>query len=300
MATELKCQSCHKMRAGRFTRKKTDTNLDFPRWYCWTCLKAGQGRDETEETVAPAKDVAVLPAGRAQTELTVARVQVEATLSTIQKEVAELKVFDAQSYLYADNLLGRIRANRSVWGKVWARIQEKSIRPIREGLEELYALNRDVDVPQEKMEDIVKARMKFYKQEELKQINAEKLRKQLESQRLLDEAQAKQVAAARAQTPQMRGRLQAQAERATEQAVAVVEREVAEPVTGESSSTRPKKAWRIKNMREFCAAIGDGTLPEDCVTTLNPIMNQYFKHDPEGMQVWPGVEVYDDVQIVGR
>lgn len=302
MGAELKCEGCKRLKPGRFTRKKTDTNLDLPRWYCWNCLHAGQGRDETEETMPPkpVQDATVLPAGRASQELIQTKSEVMAQLPTIQTEVAQLRVVDAESYIVADGLLGRIRANRSIWGKVWARIQEKSIKPIREGLEELYSLNRDVDVPMEKLEERVKLQMKAYKIEEVRQIQARKDEQLREEARLKREAEEKAAAANRATTAQMRGKLAAASERLAQQAAAVAVEEAPAPVQGSSSGTRPKKKWRIKDMRKFCAAIGDGTLPDDCVAPLNLIMNQYFKDDPVGMAVWPGVEVYDDVQIVGR
>lgn len=307
MAETLKCKLCNKTKPGRFTRRKTDTKLDFPNWYCYHCVKLGEGRDEEapeEPQMAPAKETVlvgeVLPVGRGQAELVKTKGQVIRLLPTLETEVKELSITNAEGYGYADALLGRVRGARAVWAPVWKRIQEKTIAPIREGLEELYSLNREVDGPLDKLEAAVKVKMKAFKVEEQRQIQVEKDKQEREARRLRLEAEEKERAAARAATPQMRGKLTAAAAQLSQKAAEVALQDAPEPTKGESSSDRKKPAWRIKDRLAFFAAIGDGTLPEDCAGPIVVIMNQYFKADPEGMKVWPGVEVYDDIQIVGR
>lgn len=243
----------------------------------------------------------VVPVMKGKAELVKTQQEVLTLGSEIKKDALTVQSIKTEvAYLKADAILGRIRLARKTWGVVWDRIQEKSIKPIREGLEELYTLNRSVDGPMELMETTIKKEMKAFKVRELEAINEARRKQEQETARLQREAEEKERQAAAARTPQMKGKLVAAAQKLTAQAD--MARETAPPmaVQGGSSSTRSKKAWRVDDMATFIAAVADGTLPEDALMVCKTAMDQYFKDDPEGMTVWPGVVVYDDVQIVGR
>lgn len=309
MADTYRCVLCKKTKTGRFTRRRDaasggwDQGMQLPAWYCWVCLPAGQGRDEGDETVAQKKAtvIDVVPEVKGKAELVKTQQEVLTTGAEIKLEALEVRSIKTEvDYIKADAVLGKIRLARKTWGVVWDRILEKSIKPIREGLDELYALNRGVDGPLDLMETTIKQEMKAFKVRELEAINAAKRKQEQEAARLQREAEEKERQAAAARTPQMRGKLTAAAEKLTTQAEAVKETPLRMAVQTASSSTRSKKAWRVDDMAKFIAAVADGTLPEDALMVCKTSMDQYFKNDPEGMEVWPGVTVYDDVQIVGR
>lgn len=294
-ATTAECISCHKKRPGRYTRHRDTTKQAPPYWYCYACLPAGQGKDESDETVGPPKKLpATLTAEPKE------KGELMVLIPTLSTEVAELAVTTAEEYAYADSLLGRVQAARKTWAPIWGRIMEKSVKPIREGLEGLYQMNRDVDGPLEKLELAVKRPMKLFKENEARQIAEEQRRKDREQQRLIDEAEAKRRAAERAATPQMKGRLLAQAERQEEQAEVVERQEVAAPVQGDSSGTRKKRAVRVKELHAMLKGICDGYVPDDCITVNQVKLNAYFREHGEDMGLWPGLETFDDIQIVGR
>lgn len=194
-----------------------------------------------------------------------------------------------EEYHAADALKLRIRNARKTWG---ARL-ERIIRPSRQVLDELYELNRDGDRPLGALEDKVTDAMKAFKLRELQA--AREVEK--ERERLKAEADAKLRAAEAARTPQMKGKLQTQAARVQQQAETI---QAPQPVFAEHSSVRPVKKVRVVNIIHFCQGIVDGYVPTDCIEVLQGKLNQALKDDPEGMAAWPGVEVYDDVQIVGR
>jgi uncharacterized membrane protein YqiK len=231
-----------------------------------------------------------------------ARKEGQALMQAIHPEVQELTVRTDDDYLVADAILGRIKKAR----KTWTDRMEKVIRPIRQGLDELYALNRDVDKPLADLEEGVKGKMKAFKLEEARLLREADERKRQEEDRLRREAEEAQRKAEAAKTPQLRGRLEAQATRLVAQAEVVSQQDTPEPIRGTSSTTRPQKRVRIKDLVHFLQGIVDGYVPEDCVNNprvldaMQPTLNNYFKDDPVGMEAWPGVEVYDDVQIVGR
>lgn len=221
-------------------------------------------------------------------------------IPTLTTEVQELSIKTAEDYAYADGLLSRVRAARGIWKPIWARIQEKSIKPIRDGLEGLYEMNREVDGPLEKLEEAIKRPMKAFKIHEAFEIARKRQLQEAEVARLAREAEEKQRAAEQAKTPQMRGRLVAQAAKAQEQSEVIAAIEAPAPLQVEGSGTRTKKKPEVSDRAVFLKAMADGFIPEDCIIINQAKLNAYYKDDPEGMQVWPGISIVDDIQIVGR
>lgn len=288
MGSTYKCTLCDKDRPGRFTRRKIaagggwSQNLDIPNWYCYRCLPEGEGRGE--ETPMPAKQTAV-----ARVDQQAMKQEAVILIQPFANAVDALTIESEAEYHAADQLKAQIRTARKNWV---ARI-EKIIRPIRQGLDELYELNRDGDRPLGVLEDKVTDSMKEYQIKKLQAARAV----ERERERLQAEADAKLKAAETAKTPQMRGRLQTAAARVIQQAETI---QTPQPVFAEHSSVRPVKRVRIVGLNAFLKGIVDGYVPADCIDVLQGKLNAYLKDDPEGMAAWPGVEVYDDVQIVGR
>lgn len=329
MAT-YRCILCHKPRVGRFTRRKDqagggwDQGRHLPAWYCYTCLPAGQGRDEEEEPVAKTTVVsspkritfsenpsAITRFEPAPSDAK-AKAEVMLVASSLKDEVTELTVTDAGSYAYADSLLGRVLSAKKTWAGIWGRIQEKTIKPIRSGLEGLYEMDREVSKPLVALETSVKKTMGDYKREEARQLQEAERARQAELARLQEEANERIRQAQLAATPQMKGRLTAAAARLQNEAAAVAVQEAPEAVQGEHSGTRTVPAWRIVNLDAFLAAVGGyherdmtslptaNTPPPECVIINTVYINKLFKTSPEVVASWPGVEVFDDQKIVGR
>src|SRR5207244_1200708 len=107
-------------------------------------------------------------------------------------------------------------------------------------------------------------------------------------------------------TPQLRGRLEAQAARAEQAAIEVAQQAPTEGVRADSSTTRPVEKVRIDNLIHFLQGVVDGYVPEDCIgdpkvmERVQTMLNLYYKQDPDGMAAWPGIVIEDDIQIVGR
>lgn len=233
-------------------------------------------------------------------ELVKVQQQVMEVATSIQQEVAELTVTTPEEYAYADALLGRIRNSLKLWTPVWERMQDKVIRPIRAGLEELYSIDRDVRRPHEKLEETVKGKMKLFKIEEARQLRAAEELQQRELHRIEEEAAEKQRAIESAKTPQMKGRLQAQQQRIMEQAVQIQEQAPLPVTQGVASTTRTKKQPSATNLYHFAAGIANGDIPTDCLIVNQSKLNDYYKQDPEAVSGWPGITIVDDITIVGR
>jgi hypothetical protein len=227
--------------------------------------------------------------------------KVVALIPTLRTEVEELTVADEGGYAYADSLLGRIDQQRKAWGAVWERLQERTIKPLRSALDGLYETNREIEKPLDQMREKVRDAMKGYKLAEAKRLAEADAAKRREEERLKREAEEATRKAQLAATPQMRGRLESQAAQKTAQAEIVAQREVAAPVIGVSSSTRTIPKLRIVDWAQFLqAALEDETvasvIPQEATEAA---LNKLWKVDKD-VALWPGVQKYDDVQIVGR
>lgn len=301
MTSSQVCTNCRKKKPGRYTRVKgssgrgSDKGMTIPTWQCWSCLPAGQGAGETDETTAPVKPgaaaVVVSP--------TVVKAREEGShlVGPLQTEVMGLVVDDAESYLVADQILGRVQTARKTWG---ARM-ERIIRPIRQGLDEIYALSRDVDKPLAAIEATVKRQMTDYKLEEARLLRAAEEERLAEERRLQRDVLERIEKESAARTKQMRGKLALARQQAEDRLEKVQAEEAPAPVMGTSSSTRATKKWRITDFGAFVLGVTKrDSLMADYLVANTPRMNQLFKDNPESFKEMAGVEVYDDVQIVGR
>lgn len=299
MADIYKCAQCGKNREGRFTRRKGESSWgkgnNLPRWTCYPCLPLGQGRGEDETDVMAKKPTTKTTASPINAKLP-SKEESLAVISPLQADVSTLVVTDEESYQKADYLLSRIGQARKTWGER----MEKIIRPIRQGLDEIYALNREVDKPLESLDKAVRKEMTAFKTEERRLIREADEAKAREEQRLRDEAEIKERAAQTAATPQLRGRLSAQAARLTEQAETVAQQETPAPVQAARSSERVPEKVRVNDLGLFLQGILDGTIAPEAITVDQVWLNKQFRNEPTVVAAWPGVEKYEDIQIVRR
>lgn len=225
-----------------------------------------------------------------------AKTEALGVVQTLQTEVASLEVTSEEEYQLADQFLGRIRLKRS-W---WKDKMEAIIRPVRQGLDATYALNREVDKPLELLETTVKRTMADYKTQERLQLQAREEERLAEAERLRQEAEKLQAKAQTLISPVAKARALATAAIAVEQATEIEEAEPERGVLAVNSSARPVKKWRVVDLQMFLAAVGNGILPAEVVILNQVYLNKEFKLDPEGFGAWPGIETYDDTQIAGR
>ena len=286
MAPKTKCRACEKAHTGRYTRKVGDT---IPYFYCYACLPQGRGLDET-----PAPDqrrVALSPV-----DIPATREEGLALIQQFGPDVVGIVITDAEGYEAADTMLARISKARKGWG---ARM-EKIIRPIRQGLDAIYELNRDVDKPLEGMEKTIRRAMADYKLEEHRQLQAAEEQKRRDEEQRRLEAEEARLKAERAATPQMRGRLEATAAKKELEADRIAMQETPAPVIADNSTDRTVKKIRVVDEDAFYKGLGEGYIPRVCAPIHQPALNKLLKDDPEGAAAMPGVEVYDDVEIVRR
>lgn len=215
-----------------------------------------------------------------------------ALIDPLQTAVAEMTITTEDEYLVADAMLGRIQAARKRWS---ARIG-KIIDPLWEALKSGRELKNEVDKPLETLEGQVKASMRTFKLAEARRIQAAAD----EEARLRDEAAEKERAEDAAKTAPMKARL-AQAREKLE-AKAEEKAEEQAPVIASASTTRMTTKWRVLDQTAFIRGVLDQKIPGMALAINQVGVNQIFKakggHDI--VRAWPGVEVYDDIDIVGR
>lgn len=226
-----------------------------------------------------------------------------AQVTTLATEVAELSITTDALYEYADGLLGRARNAVKVWEPIWDRIQEKVIKPQRAALEELYSLNRDIEGPALKLQTAIKAKMRDYKLAEARRLQAEQDARDREAARLIAEAQEKEKALEAAKTPAMRERLRTALEGLNTKAEEVLMETSTAPVMGISSGTRVIKKARVGNWEEFATFLlddsGDVLTRDTFLRAIDELIQSRYRVDKTVAHI-PGIELYDDIGIVGR
>lgn len=230
-------------------------------------------------------------------------------LAPLTPSVEALEVHTPEDYEGADRLLARVQTARKSW-KVEMygpesdpKKQTGPIPNIRRGLDQLYELNRRIDSPLEALETTIKGKMKAFKQEEQRLIQEGERAKQAEIDRLQREADALAAKAIVAPTPQLAGRFANQASRLDDKVEEIKATPVAEPVQAFSSRVRTAKKWRIAKMSDFLAACLDGTYGPEWATfspEAKVTLDALLKSDPDSLAAYPGIEIYDDINIVGR
>lgn len=210
------------------------------------------------------------------------RLAAAALLTRLQPQLPKLAVIETdEDYARADKIFGEVQATR----KAWKLRMEDIIRPISDGLQKLYKLNRDVDKPLGELENAIERPMKAFKLAEARRV-------QEEAEAVLAEQQRLQTQQAKAKNPIIQQRIAEQLE--------TVEAWQPETVQGVHSTTKLRRKVRITNLQAFALAVGEGLIPVDALEVKQSWLNAQHKDDAETVEGWPGVEGYDDVDISGR
>lgn len=195
-------------------------------------------------------------------------------------EAQAVTITSPDSYQAADIVLVKIRTARK---NVSAIIEEKVgqiIKPIRKGLDQLYAvqreLTRDLDGPLEQAEKTVKARMANWQlDEQKKRFEAEMARV---SEPLPDDGSTD----------------------SEPMAVPPPMPTVSAPVRAAGSKVIRSKEWKVTDLSAFIKAVAAGSIPEITLQVNNEVMDAYFESSREEMLTWTGCEIVDTVRIAGR
>ncbi len=215
-----------------------------------------------------------------------------ALIDPLREAVTAMVITTEDDYLVADAMLGRIQAARKRWT---ARIG-LIIDPLWEALKSGRELKNEVDKPLETLEGQVKAAMKSFKLEEQRQIQAARD----EEDRLRREADQKDIAVTQAKTAPMKARLELARQQLEDKADDASAKQI--PVAANASATRASKKWRVVDQAAFIKGLASGKIPAMAITINTVGINQIFKqqggHDI--VAAYPGIEVFDDIDIVGR
>lgn len=228
-----------------------------------------------------------------------------ALVNPLLEKLHELKVVDEESYLVADELLGRIRQGLKQWGVVWETIQERVIKPQREALEGVYSINREIAGPLEKGEKALKASMGAYKTAEADRIARENIERDREAQRLQDEIDRATALQQQTKSPVARGVLTRNINRLNTMQQGVMET-VPTPVVGAASSSRVVTYPELENLQAFAVALSVGSLKAHPIRALvieaiNAVLKGEGTKDVKAeMAQWPGCKMGRTTQIVGR
>lgn len=301
--TTATCQVCKKKRAGRYTVDKAvftkGHTRPLPAWHCYTCLPAGMGDDESQETAVQHRAATVATIAKVIPETKPERqeeIRKDSEALVVQLKGQILPVIDQESLTQADVQLSRVQTAR----KTIATRMEKIIRPIRSGLDELYKLNRELDRPLEAMEKEIKGEMKAFHLEQQRQIDEARQEAQRQEWALLAQARKKEEAAQQAKTPAARTRLQQEADALQDQAVEVSTAEMPIAAVTMHSSSRPIKRWTAPDLLRIVKGVAAGEIPVEAVQLNYTFINRTYKEDAEGVTCWPGIVIIDDVEIRGR
>jgi len=222
-----------------------------------------------------------------QEEISQALAQAKAAVQEIHAQVEALIVTNQKSYSEADRLLSDVMAGDRV-------IEEKFspvVRLLREPLDVIYELRREVAVPlaADKLE--VKRKMGVYQLEEKKRLDAEAEENRRKAQELVEWMK---------QEPTLpTGMGIASTQTGVPQVTFLAPPPQPAPSAAHSSARFVKK-WRITNLELLIDMALVGELPLDILTINTGKMEDYFQAEPERVGSWPGVEVYDHAVITGR
>ncbi len=175
------------------------------------------------------------------------------------------------------------------------------ITTIRAGLDQLYALERELMNPLKEARVIVTRKMADWKLEERRQIQAvedAQLRAQALLRQQAEEAERKAAEASNART---RVALESKAAQLLEKADAVAE-EVPLETKVVGSTDRFVVKVRVTDIKLLAKGVGMGLIPTEVLTLVQSALSKLLKDDEETVRAWSdyGVEVYDDAIIVRK
>lgn len=236
---------------------------------------------------------------------------------TVIQEANALVIIDADTYQAADLVLFKIRSARKTVEALIEQEITSIIKPIRKGLDRLYAIQRtmivDLDTPLETAEKTAKRKMAAFQDEERRRAEEVARKKREEEARLERERQdaVRRQQEAEERAAQLKGaagrRAAAEAEEAR-QRQAQIEQErqqvsaapVAVPIRGAGSRVTLVKTWEITDMILFIAGVLSGEIPETVLQVDKKVMDAYWDTDRGVVLSWSGVGMKEETRVGGR
>jgi hypothetical protein len=243
------------------------------------------------------------PALESRDRLNQARKQGLSIASGILARATGMVVASKEEYDAADVVLARLRDKRV---HIMSKLIDPLKKPINEAHDRVMALEHELVDPLTAAEKILKNKMGLWAQRERRIAQERADAERQERERLEAEQREKQREADRAQAAGKLSRAQILRHEATELADQAEEMAAAPPVQAQTQAARSTavtiKKWRVSDLHAVLQGILNGVTPEGIVQVNAVVVNQYMRGDPSGEVVggWPGMEVYDDVQIRGK
>ena len=253
------------------------------------------------------------------------KAEADKAINPIVAASRSLTITDDKSYNLADAFLAKIRGARK--SDVFARLR-RIIDPIRAGLDELYAVERGIKEPLDDAEKHVKGKMRAYQVAEAERVRAEEeaqrrkqeeldrqerirereqARLECEKREAEERAQQARTRSARLVAQQQADELQRQQDEAVEAqhkadaiAAATVAPSITQPVKAAASVVRKTSKVRVVDIVKLAEAIGAGLVPDTVIQVDSVQLNLMFKHNRQWVSEWPGVEIYEEIDIAGR
>lgn len=225
----------------------------------------------------PAKETTALQKASTEAVAKLGALQVQAKTIT--------KITTDDEYLEVDKIRGEVDAYLKWWEPQYREVKD----PLLQATQALDKMNRTMTQPALTMKAAITGLMADYKRGQLRA-------KQEAEQEELERAEALRRQAEKVKAPALKAKLEAEAVQAQEVAQQIAE---VQTVQGNLTHDRIVKKWRITSLRQLLAGIMAGDVPEDVLLINEVQMNSYFKEDAKTFSEFPGVEIYEDVQIIG-
>ena len=237
-----------------------------------------------------------------KTAITKARDLALVIVAEVTAITANLVVETEDQYHAADEILHRIK----VTGKRLDQPFDEVIKPVRGGLDKVYALRRSIENPLLDLEVAIKEKMRVYKvneNERLRLVEVERARLQrVEEQRVYEEQRAEQnrrIAEAATQNDFQKA-AEILATPVTVPEIAIVAPPLPTPIRAASSSATKVKRVRVVDPDLFIHAVSLGLVPGYLLMIDHTALAHVLRDKPDEVALYPGVEVYEDFTISGR
>lgn len=238
----------------------------------------------------------LLPKPKIAVELAAVKQQAVTTAAFLVPKINALVIDSPIRYAEADSYLAKLRGVRAKFkGMV-----DDILKPLNQARNAALAMGHEVDDPLKAAEGRVRLGMQEFKRKELAAQRAEEQKQQEEAQRLREEASKKEAAESKARTEQMRQKLAAQREELETKADVIEATPVAPAVQVKGSGTRVTKKPVVTDIKALLQGIFSGEVPEDVISVSLLELRSHYRQNPAAVAQWPGVDIVEDVQIVGR
>ncbi len=218
----------------------------------------------------------------------------------ILDRVSSLTITNQSTYLSADHELSLIRAARR---HIQVNIIDPVKAPINASHKAILKLEHQLDDGIAAAESALRRKMSDYQVGERRKVEAREAEERARQEAEEKERREKEEAERRRQED---GLVLVQ----TEDSLPVMIRESQRhliptahayvPPVSIHSSSRPVQRVRVVNLDELLISIIEKHVPEDVISVTESALNRYLCDAPDVVKTWPGVEVFDDVQIRGR